>query len=546
MSTDLENLIDNGQFELNLNGWETTGSTELSSTEKHSGTKSLKITNAGSIFGYEFPTYQGDAWTFEMYLLNESFTGPGGLRLQRKIGGTFSDAMPTEITQTPGQGWIKHSITYTVPAGVTHIRALAAFAGTGVVYVDSIAMYNPILSINDPVYEGDRRHAEYHTAVHQALKAIKTFMDTIPPSAYDEGDQAIAGVKTFDDSPIVPDPTATGGATTKKYADDLITPKQNTIAAGTNTQYRRGDGTWQTLGKSSVGLSNVANTSDLNKPISTALQTALNAKADLSTTLTLSGDQAITGTKSFSAGPKLPGPTTIGYVWTASGTDGAGQWADPNAVGYEDITPETKPTTLPPTIGATSTTAAAGNHSHTKASIGLGSVDNTSDVNKPISNATQTALNDKVSTSRSISTTSPLTGGGDLTANRTIGVATEGFNLGHLTDGAKYQSIQFYQTLTTREVGAGQIPEGFVFPVAMNLLSVRYRIGTPDGSGLTIVELRRNGVAIAGSSGTASTDPTQITGVMEFLAGDILTVYTTQVGTNPGQRLKAEILAVLI
>lgn len=46
-------------------------------------------------------------------------------------------------------------------------------------------------------------------------------------------------------------------------------------------------GVWELfLDKSSVGLSNVDNTSDLNKPVSTATQTALNLKADKSTTYT--------------------------------------------------------------------------------------------------------------------------------------------------------------------------------------------------------------------------------------------------------------------
>lgn len=46
-------------------------------------------------------------------------------------------------------------------------------------------------------------------------------------------------------------------------------------------------GVWELfLDKSSVGLSNVDNTSDLNKPVSTAIQTALNLKADKSTTYT--------------------------------------------------------------------------------------------------------------------------------------------------------------------------------------------------------------------------------------------------------------------
>jgi hypothetical protein len=54
--------------------------------------------------------------------------------------------------------------------------------------------------------------------------------------------------------------------------------KENTITAGTTGQYFRGDKTFQTLDKSAVGLGNVDNTSDLNKPISTATQTALDAK----------------------------------------------------------------------------------------------------------------------------------------------------------------------------------------------------------------------------------------------------------------------------
>ena len=51
-----------------------------------------------------------------------------------------------------------------------------------------------------------------------------------------------------------------------------------TVIAGTTAQYYRGDKTWQTLDKTAVGLSNSDNTTDLNKPISTATQMALNAK----------------------------------------------------------------------------------------------------------------------------------------------------------------------------------------------------------------------------------------------------------------------------
>lgn len=52
-------------------------------------------------------------------------------------------------------------------------------------------------------------------------------------------------------------------------------------SAGQVLKVAGGVATWSTLGKSDVGLGNVDNTSDLNKPISTATQTALNAKSSL-------------------------------------------------------------------------------------------------------------------------------------------------------------------------------------------------------------------------------------------------------------------------
>jgi hypothetical protein len=61
-----------------------------------------------------------------------------------------------------------------------------------------------------------------------------------------------------------------------------INTKEDTITAGTTSQYFRGDKTWQTLSKEVVGLSNVDNTSDMNKPISTAVSGALYLKADKS------------------------------------------------------------------------------------------------------------------------------------------------------------------------------------------------------------------------------------------------------------------------
>jgi len=87
------------------------------------------------------------------------------------------------------------------------------------------------------------------------------------------------------------------------------------------------------LTKTDVGLSNVDNTSDANKPVSTATQTALDLKANL-------------------ASPTFTG--TVGGI--------------------------------------------------TKSMVGLGNADNTSDANKPVSTATQTALDLKSNITSSINT----------------------------------------------------------------------------------------------------------------------------------------------
>jgi polygalacturonase len=86
--------------------------------------------------------------------------------------------------------------------------------------------------------------------------------------------------------------------------------KEPTISAGTTSQYWRGDKTWQTLDKTAVGLGNVDNTSDANKPISTATQAALDLKAPLAS-------PALTGTPTAptaSAGRSTPQIATTAFV----------------------------------------------------------------------------------------------------------------------------------------------------------------------------------------------------------------------------------------
>jgi hypothetical protein len=69
-----------------------------------------------------------------------------------------------------------------------------------------------------------------------------------------------------------------GGLTSD--AQTQINGKEATITATTSADYYRGDKTFATLNKTAVGLANVDNTSDANKPVSSATQTALDAKTN--------------------------------------------------------------------------------------------------------------------------------------------------------------------------------------------------------------------------------------------------------------------------
>jgi hypothetical protein len=77
------------------------------------------------------------------------------------------------------------------------------------------------------------------------------------------------------------------------------------------------DADWETLTKSDVGLSNVDNTSDAAKPVSTATQTALDAKANDSAVVHDTGDETVAGIKTFSNDPIIP-DEAYGSSWNGS------------------------------------------------------------------------------------------------------------------------------------------------------------------------------------------------------------------------------------
>lgn len=142
--------------------------------------------------------------------------------------------------------------------------------------------------------------------------------------------------------------------------------------------------------KSQIGLSNVDNTSDLNKPISTATQAALDAKQN---TLTNSDGLSEGTTNLYFTGARVLS-TLLAGLSTATNAVITASDSVLSALGKLQKQISDNLTTL------TSHTSNTSNpHSVTKTQIGLGNVDNTSDANKPISTATQIALNLKADSS---------------------------------------------------------------------------------------------------------------------------------------------------
>jgi hypothetical protein len=170
------------------------------------------------------------------------------------------------------------------------------------------------------------------TNLDAALAAIESVPAGGSSTTYLRGDRTWQRITKSDIGLAAVDNTADTDKPVSVAQADAIGAREPAIAGGTTTQWWRGDKTWQPISKATVGLSNVDNTADADKPISAPQAMYMSSREP-----------------GISLG-------TTGQYWR-----GDKSWQTLN-----------------------------------KAAVGLSAVDNTADTDKAISTAAQAALNTKV------------------------------------------------------------------------------------------------------------------------------------------------------
>ena len=195
------------------------------------------------------------------------------------------------------------------------------------------------------------------------------------------------------------------------YLDGVTSAIQTQIDAKAPIASPTFTGTVSGITKTMVGLGSVDNTTDAAKPVSTATQTALDLKAPLAS-------PALTGIPTAPTAISSTNTTQIAtteYVKSVVSdlTNGAGAAYDTlkelQDLMVADDTASAALTTLVGTKAPLASPTFTGTVSGiTKSMVGLGNVDDTSDASKPVSTATQTALDLKLASATAASTYAPI------------------------------------------------------------------------------------------------------------------------------------------
>ncbi|MGM7646565.1 hypothetical protein ACSVDM_16820 [Nocardia sp. JW2] len=254
----------------------------------------------------------------------------------------------------------------------------------------------------------------------------------------------------------------------------------------------------------------------------------VNTYAELPTTLADGSQFVVKADGLLYIYDEVSGWTPNGQGVTVRGPAGTTQWSGITG----------KPATFPPTIGDTATTAVAGDdprlhnartptaHTHHVADItGL----------TPICDAFLSANTEEEARAviAAVGTADPR-----LSNARPPTAAGQAYD------------IAFKSHTGVRAAGAGTtVPEGVRIERPITVSKITYR-GETAGTGNLVVELRKNGTAVAGTSATITAAnhalDTTVSGAWNFAVGDRLTVFVTTVDSPAGRGLQASLQGVTI
>ena len=273
------------------------------------------------------------------------------------------------------------NLSASVSAGATSITVLSTslFPSSGSIKIGGEIIY--YTSKTSTTFEGLVRGASGTTAASHSNSTL--VQSPILSAHHNTLSQAIICAQEKAFAAQVADADLTAIAALSPANDDLMQRKAGAWVARTMAQLK----TDLALTKSDVGLANVDNTSDAGKPVSTAQQVALDTKVP--TTRTVNGHPLsanVTVDKSDVGLSNVDNTSDAAKPVSTATQTALDAKVDENA----DITGATKTKITYDEKGLVTAGADA-----TKSDVGLSNVDNTSDANKPVSTATQTALDAK-------------------------------------------------------------------------------------------------------------------------------------------------------
>ena len=317
---------------------------------------------------------------------------------------TITSATSGQFLKWNGSAWINDAIDLATDTTGSFVQSLVA--GTGVTLANNSGENaTPTITVDTSVIQARVTNVTdveigYLDGVTSAIQtqfdaklSTSTASTTYAPIASPTFTGTVSGVTatmvglgSVDNTADTAKPVSTAQQTALDLKANLASPTfTGTVTIPTGASITAPTG----LVKGDVGLGNVDNTADTAKPVSTAQQTALDLKANLA-------GPTFTGTVTVPTPIGNTDASTKAYVdstasTTASNASTALTNHDADTTNIHGIadTSILVTTTGSQTLTNKTITTPAG---LVKGDVGLGNVDNTSDANKPVSTAGQTAL----------------------------------------------------------------------------------------------------------------------------------------------------------